>query len=91
MVTPAILALNLHPVHINKGTGLEWLAQKTGLDPAEMGGVGDSTADIDFLSLVQNSAAPANATAEVKAVVDYVSPQITAAGVHDILNHWQLD
>jgi hydroxymethylpyrimidine pyrophosphatase-like HAD family hydrolase len=91
MVTPAILALNIHPSHINKGTGLQWLAQETGIDPAEMGGVGDSTADVDFLQLVQYPAAPANATAEVKKVVGYVSPQKTAAGLHDILDHWQLE
>jgi hydroxymethylpyrimidine pyrophosphatase-like HAD family hydrolase len=90
MVTPAILALNIHPAHINKGTGLQWLAQETGIDPAEMGGVGDSSADVDFLRLVRNPAAPANATPEVKEAVDYVSSEITAAGLHDILNHWQL-
>lgn len=87
-VTSAVLALNIHPADINKGTGLQWLAQVTGIDPAEMGGVGDSRGDIDFLQLVGHSAAPANAIPDVKAVVNYVSPQAYAAGLHDILDYW---
>jgi hydroxymethylpyrimidine pyrophosphatase-like HAD family hydrolase len=88
VVTPAVHAINIHPAHINKGSGLEGLAEVTGIDPADMGGIGDSAADIDFLRLVGHAAAPANATSETKAVVKYVSPKATADGVHDILNHW---
>jgi hydroxymethylpyrimidine pyrophosphatase-like HAD family hydrolase len=87
-VTPAVHAINIHPAHINKGSGLEWLAEATGIAPADMGGIGDSAADIDFLRSVGYAAAPANATSETKAVVKYVSPQMTADGVHDILNYW---
>lgn len=88
IVTPAVLALNIHPVGIDKGTGLQWLAQVTGIDPAEMAGVGDSAGDVDFLRLAGQSAAPVNATTEVKAVVDYVSTQPDAAGLGDILDYW---
>ncbi len=87
-ITPASLALNIHPPGINKGTGLQWLAQVTNINPACMGGVGDSEGDIDFLRLVGHPAAPANATAEVKAMVHYVSVQDDAAGLNDILNYW---
>jgi hypothetical protein len=88
MVTPAKLALNIHPAGIDKGTGLEWLAQVTGIDPADMGGVGDTGGDIDFLHLVGYPAAPDNATDSVKAVADYVSTQSDAAGLLDILDYW---
>ena len=91
IVTQAKLALNIHPAGIDKGTGLQWLAQVTGIDPTEMGGVGDTAGDIDFLRLVGHAAAPANATNEVKAVVQYVSSQIDAAGLQNILDHWQLN
>jgi hydroxymethylpyrimidine pyrophosphatase-like HAD family hydrolase len=37
---------------------------------------------------VGRSAAPANATAEVKTAVDYVSPYENGAGVVDILHRW---
>ncbi len=88
VVTPASLALNIHPPNIHKGTGLEWLAKVTDINPAEMAGAGDSAGDIDFLQLIGHPAAPANATAEVKAVVDYISPKDDALGLADILDYW---
>jgi hydroxymethylpyrimidine pyrophosphatase-like HAD family hydrolase len=90
VVTPASLALNIHPAGIDKGSGLRWLAQVTGLDPTEMGGVGDSAGDIDFLRLIGYPAAPVNATLEVKAVVDYIAAQPDAAGLNEILDYWLL-
>lgn len=89
-VVSAILALNIYPKHINKGTGLQWLAKTTGISPAEMAGVGDSAGDIDFLRLLGYSAAPANALDEVKQVVHYISSEIAPHGLNDILNYWQL-
>ena len=88
IVTPAKLALNIHPAGVNKGRGLQWLAQATGIEFTDMGGVGDSTGDIDFLRLVGYSAAPHNATNDVKSIVSYVSPYNDAAGLQDILDHW---
>jgi hydroxymethylpyrimidine pyrophosphatase-like HAD family hydrolase len=88
VVTPASLALNIHPAGIDKGTGLRWLAQVTGLDLIDMGGVGDSAGDIDFLRLVGYPAAPANAIVEVKGMAGYVSAQPFAAGLQDILDYW---
>ena len=90
VVTPAVLALNIHPAGIDKGTGLHWLAQVTGIEPGQMAGVGDSAGDIDFLHLVGRAAAPANATVEVKAVVEYVAAKPDAAGLHEILDYWAL-
>ena len=90
VVTPASLALNIHPMGIDKSAGLQWLAHVTGIDPGEMGGVGDSAGDVDFLRWVGYSAAPANATDGVKAVVGYVSAHPNTAGLHDILDHWRL-
>jgi HAD superfamily hydrolase (TIGR01484 family) len=89
-VKSAILALNIYPKHIHKGTGLQWLAETTGIAPAEMAGVGDSGGDIDFLRLLGYAAAPANAIDEVKQVVHYVSPKTAADGLYDILDYWQL-
>lgn len=88
VVTGAKLALNIHPAGINKGSGLKWLAQVSGVAPAEMGGAGDTAGDIDFLRLAGRSAAPVNAGESVKAIVDYVSPFPDAAGLHDILDQW---
>lgn len=90
IVTPASLALNIHPAGIDKGSGLLWLARVTGIDPADMGGVGDSAGDIDFLRLVGQSAAPANATTAVKAMVKFISTQPEAAGLQEVLDYWSL-
>ncbi len=89
-VKQAKLALNIHPVDVHKGTGLRRLAEVTGISPAEMGGIGDTAGDIDFLRMVGFSGAPANAAPEVRQVAGYVSPFADAAGTADILNHWQV-
>jgi hydroxymethylpyrimidine pyrophosphatase-like HAD family hydrolase len=90
VVTRASLALNVHPAGIDKGTGLRWLSEVTGIALADMGGVGDSAGDIDFLRLVGRPAAPINATPGVKAVVEYISTQPEAAGLQEILDYWSL-
>ena len=89
-VVPAGLALNIYPANITKGTGLQWLSQITGISLLEMGGVGDSSSDVDFLQLVGYPAAPKNATDDVKAVAGYVSPKTDIAGLMDILDYWQV-
>ncbi len=90
VVTQASLALNVHPAGIDKGTGLRWLSQVTGIVLTDMGGVGDSAGDIDFLRLVGRPAAPTNATPGVKVVVEYISTRPEAAGLHEILDYWSL-
>ncbi len=88
VVKAAALALNIYPAGIDKGSGLQWLADVTGIDPADMGGVGDSSSDVDFMRLVGHPAAPANATGDVKVTAGYVSALKDAAGLRDILDHW---
>ncbi|RMF82795.1 MAG: hypothetical protein D6737_00600, partial [Chloroflexi bacterium] len=88
MVDTAVEAVNIHPAHIHKGTGLQWLADVTGIALSAMGGVGDSPADVNFLALVGRPAAPANAADAVKQVAEYVSSQATASGLQDILDYW---
>ena len=90
IVAQAKLALNIHPAGIDKGTGLQWLSEVTGISVTKMGGVGDTAGDIDFLRLVGHSAAPANATDKVKQTVQYVSSEVDAMGLQDILNYWSM-
>ncbi|MGB8648222.1 MAG: HAD hydrolase family protein [Anaerolineae bacterium] len=70
---------------IDKGTGLEWLSRETGIPLHEMAGIGDSEVDLPFLRKIQYAAAPANATAAVRAAVHYVSPYKAGRGVMEIL------
>jgi len=80
--------LNILPLNIDKGVGTRFLAATTGVALEEMLGVGDSDVDVQFLSVVGYSAAPANAQAAVREVAQYVSPFETGEGVRDILGHF---
>ena len=88
VAVPAVLALNIYPAAINKGSGLRWLADTTGIDFEEMAGVGDSAGDVDFLQWVGHPAAPLNATDDVKEVVHFVAHRNDALGLLDILDYW---
>lgn len=58
---------------IDKGIGVKWLAQKLGIDCAEIAGFGDAPGDVPFLKEVGFSGCPANAMPEVKPVCNFVS------------------
>jgi hypothetical protein len=80
--------VDVTPAGIDKGTGVRWLSEVTGIPLTAMGGIGDSSSDLRFLLLVGQSAAPANAEAEVRGAVDYTSPWENGDGVLDILRRW---
>ncbi|HET7030546.1 MAG TPA: HAD hydrolase family protein [Candidatus Limnocylindrales bacterium] len=84
-VDEGVLCINVMPAGIDKGVGVDWLCAEVGITPAEVAGVGDSTADLAFLDKVGFSAAPANATAGLRAAVDYVSSEPEGRGVVDIV------
>lgn len=82
--------LNVLPAGIHKGKGIEFLSQQAGYTLEEMLGIGDSDVDIQFLTLVGHSAAPANANTAVKDCVEYVAPRMATEGVRDILAYFGL-
>ena len=87
-IQPSLSCVDVTPAGIDKGTGVRWLSDETGIPMAHMGGIGDSNSDLSFVRLVGHSAAPANASADVKAAVDYVSSLENGSGVVDILQRW---
>jgi hydroxymethylpyrimidine pyrophosphatase-like HAD family hydrolase len=87
-VQASVSCVDVTPRGVDKGAGVRWLSNETGIPLEEMGGIGDSASDLEFLCLTGASAAPANAAAEVKAAVDYVSPYQNGDGVTDILRRW---
>ena len=87
-IQASVSCVDVTPAGIDKGTGVRWLAEETGIPLVALGGIGDSTSDLAFLRLVGRSASPANASANVKAAVDYVSPCKNGDGVVDILRRW---
>ncbi len=80
--------LNIQPAGCDKGTGLRYISSRTGISLNSMLGVGDSEVDLPFLALTTHSAAPANSTADVRELVEYVSPHPEAAGLLDILRRY---
>jgi hydroxymethylpyrimidine pyrophosphatase-like HAD family hydrolase len=87
-IQTSVSCVDVTPLGIDKGIGARWLSEETGIGLEQMGGVGDSSSDLTFLKLVGRSAAPANASPEVRAAVDYVSGSENGDGVLDILRHW---
>jgi len=87
-VQASVSCVDVTPAGIDKGTGVRWLSEETGIPLAQMGGIGDSTSDLKFLHLVGRSAAPANATAEVQAAVGLTSAYENGDGVVDVLQQW---
>lgn len=84
----SVSSVEILPPGIDKGAGLEWLAREIEIPPEQFGGIGDAPADLTYLKRVAYSGAPANATGDVKANVQYVSPFENARGVRDILERW---
>jgi HAD superfamily hydrolase (TIGR01484 family) len=80
--------LNILPRGVNKGSGVQFLARQTEIGINSMLGVGDSDNDVPFLNLVGYKAAPANANALVKSIVQYISPKANVEGVRDIIAHF---
>lgn len=84
----SVSSVEILPPGTNKGAGVEWLGRELDVPLNRFGGIGDAPSDLTFLKRLGYSAAPANATADVRAAVQYTSPYKDARGVRDILEKW---
>ena len=82
--------LNVLPRGVDKGQGIAFLSERSGIPADRMLGIGDSDVDLPFLACVGKSAAPSNANPSIKEIVDYVSTQPTSHGVRDILSRFEV-
>ncbi|MER2598248.1 MAG: HAD family hydrolase [Caldilineales bacterium] len=87
----AASCLNAMPLGIDKAAGLRFLADVTGVPVTQMLAVGDSAIDLPMLQVAGYRAAPANASAAVQQVVDYVAAAPTTAGLRQILAHYGIN
>lgn len=78
-------AVDITPKGVNKASGLQLLAQHQACNVADFIGIGDTAGDLPFMELCGYTAAPANATEVVKAMVNYLSPYENTEGIIDIL------
>lgn len=73
--------------HLHKGSGVEWLAEYTGIGMDEMAGIGDARPDLPFLKKVAISCAPSEAHNDVKDVCTLVSGKCDADAMIELLDH----
>jgi hydroxymethylpyrimidine pyrophosphatase-like HAD family hydrolase len=90
-ITRSASAIDITPVGIDKAAGVRWLLDSLegtlSVKLANVAGVGDSVGDVPFLRIVGFSAAPANASEQVKSLVDYCSSWADGRGVADSIRH----
>jgi len=67
------ISIDVVPFGLTKAEGMVWLAETCGISVSEMAFVGDTGGDVEALSMVGASFAPANATKEAKAAAHYAS------------------
>ena len=79
------LYINCDLQHVNKGTAIDRLLTRTGIDPAKTAGIGDTMGDRFIADRVAWFGCPANADAEIKQRADYESEFEEIDGVLDIL------
>src|SRR5206468_1715050 len=84
-VAANVLGVEVRPLGIDKALGLRRMASLLDVPLDHFAGVGDSDPDIGFLRLCAFSAAPANATPDVRSAVHYVASAAYGDGLLEIL------
>lgn len=86
------IAVDISPAGIDKFSGVRFFTEKTGINPAQILGIGDSRGDFPMLRIVGYVGCPANASEECKKLVRERDGVITrsdySAGVIQVINHF---
>jgi len=77
--------INCDLKHINKGTGIARLLERTETPKDRLAGIGDTNGDSFIADAVDYFACPANADDEIRKRAHYISPLAEVDGVVDIL------
>jgi len=80
-------AVHIKDKRVNKGTGLERVAERMQIDLADFAAIGDSGSDLCMFALAGFRAAVGNASPELKAVSDYVAKAKYGEGFAEIIDH----
>ena len=75
---------------VNKGSAINFVCQKLGIDPADTVAIGDSVNDLDMLEAAGTAIAMANAPDEVKNAADFVTALAEDDGIAIALKHFNL-
>jgi len=86
------IAVDISPPGIDKASGVRFLAEKIGVNPEEILGIGDSKGDFPMLKLVGYVGCPSNAIQECKELINrkggHISLYRHAMGVVDVIRHF---
>ncbi|MDO8633139.1 MAG: HAD family hydrolase [bacterium] len=92
VITYSSVAVDIAPVGVSKATGIKFLSQKTGINPAQLLFMGDSRGDFSAFQVAGFVGCPSNASNECKDLVTQrggrISPYPYAQGVVDIIRHF---
>lgn len=80
-------AVHIKDKKVNKGTGLQRIAERMNLREEEFAAVGDSGSDLPMFEMAGFSASVGNATPEMKAASDYVAEASYGKGFAEIINY----
>ena len=80
-------AVHIKDKSVDKGTGLERVAERMGIGLEEFAAVGDSTSDIPMFKLAGFKASVNNAHPDLKAISDYVAKTPYGQGFAEIVNY----
>jgi hypothetical protein len=78
-------AVMILPSGVNKATGLRAAAQRLGLEPSQIAGVGDAENDHAFLEICGYSVAVANALPVIREKVNFVTEGAHGDGVTELI------
>jgi len=87
-ITHSKSAVDITPKGVNKGSGVQFLSETTGVPLEDMVGIGDTKGDLPMLKLVGHPTGPENADASVRQIAEYISPFRTTRGIVDIICHY---
>jgi hydroxymethylpyrimidine pyrophosphatase-like HAD family hydrolase len=91
-VTHSASAVDITPKGVNKATGLKFFCERTGIDPANLVGIGDTAGDFPLLEVVGYPACPSNSAKVVLDLVTkrkgYAAKKQFTAGVWEIILHF---
>ena len=77
--------LDINPEGVSKGSALEQLRRRLGVEPADTVAVGDQRNDLEMLHWAARGVAMGNAPDEVKAAADEVTGSVDEAGLATVL------
>lgn len=80
-------AVHIKDKKVNKGTGLQRIAERMHLEPKELAAIGDSLGDIPMFQIAGFRASVGNASTELKEISDYVSAESYGSGFAEIIKY----